>query len=253
MPSSRKKGSALLDSLRRRHGNGRLPELFSGYCGEDTENALRLINDGRLRFPSLYLLRHEIASHGLHEGLSARNAKALELLGLLTVPVKAGAYKALPEQALVLDWMLRTGHAEENLGSAYDRALDFCAILLSREHRDRACLPVVASLLFARRRKGSYTHDAEWALFESRDPACLGLVARRLLSRSGSDVELARRLLGFIPCFDATDRDAARQYRCVSRWLAHNRGRLRYTGLGSQQGPNPKRFEVVEDAGEAAK
>lgn len=252
MPSSRKKGSALLDDLRRRHGGGRLPELFGGYCREDPQNALRLVNDNRLRFPSLYLLRHEIASRGLGSGLNARNARALELLGLFSAPAQPGEYKALPEHAPVLDWMLRTGHAEENLGSAYDRALDFCAILLCREHRDRACLPVVASLLFARRRKGSYTHDVEWALFESRDPACLGLIARRLLSRNGSDVELARRLLGFLPCFDAGDTDAARQYRCVSRWLSRNRGRLRYTGLCSHQGPNPRRFEVVAGM-EAAK
>jgi hypothetical protein len=161
------------------------------------------------------------------------------------------AYKHRPEDLPVLQWMLRTGYAEENLGGQFDEIMDFTAILLVREHHDRSCLRMVEEMIFTRYRKGQYIYDAEWALFESRDPGCLALVARRLRSPDSADVELARRMLRFIPCFEADEAGPEKQYRCAMRWIGRNRPRLRYTGEGSLKG-NPRRFEIADETDAAS-
>lgn len=253
MPGNRNtKGKAMLDGFRLRHGNGQLGNIFHDSCLRNHESAAALVNDGRLRFPALYLLRPEIRKLGLEGSLNARNRRALELSELFMSPGQPGTYAARPEDLPVLRWMLRTGHAEEGLGEQYDAIMDAAAILLAREHRDIASLPYIEKMIFARHGKGLYTHDAEWALFESGDPRSLEMVSRRLLSQKGSDVELARRLLGFVPCFGDSAASPARQYRCASQWISLNRPRLAYTGESSLKGGNPCRFEVVEAAGAPA-
>jgi hypothetical protein len=245
MPASRAKNVSPLDNLRRRHGDRRLCDIFHNRC-EQGEKAGDLLDDERLSFPALYLLWPEIRKHGLESSLNARNSRALEIATLCLSRGQAGPYRPTPEDVPVLRWMLRSGHAEEGLGAQYDAVMDGAAICLAREHGDASRLPEIARMIFSRHRKGHYTHDAEWAFFESHDPRCIALVARGLLSENGSDVELARRLLGFIPCFDALADDPARQYRCALRWLSENRKSLAYTGEGSQESPAPRRFAATQ-------
>jgi hypothetical protein len=249
MPGYRRtKSAAELDRLRLAHGNEQFAGIFRGLCGKDRAYAARLLNDGRLQFPSFFLLHKDIDELGLAGELSEGRRMAHELDGALASPVQDEPWKRRPEHVTALQWMLRTGAREEGMGWQYDAVMDRAAALLAREHGDRQCLPIIAGMAFARRRGGQYAGDAEWALFESGDPACLGLVAARLSSRNASDIEQARRMLNFIPCIGENAGNPALQRRRASRWIARNRPRLRYTGLGSQQGPNPVRFEIVDEA-----
>lgn len=247
MPGNRRtKGIAGLDRLRLANGNEGFEGIFRDLCGKDRAQAARLLNDDKLRFPSLFVLRGDIDEFGLAGALSGSRRTACELARALSSPAPGVPWKSSPEHAPALRWMLRTGAREEGLGKQYDAVMDRAAALLCREHGDRRCLPAVADMAFARRRSGSYAGDAEWALFESGDPACLRLVSARLASRDATDREQARRLLNFIPPAAENADEPALQRRRVSRWISRNRSNLKYTGLGSQQGPCPVRFEVAE-------
>jgi hypothetical protein len=249
----RTKAIAGLDRLRLAHGNEGFESVFRDLCIKDRAQAARLLNDDKLRFPTLFILRREIDEFGISGALSGYRRTACELARALASPDPGKPWQCKPEHVPALRWMLRTGAREEGLGKQYDAVMDRAAALLCREHRDRKCLPIVAEMAFARRRCGSYAGDAEWALFESGDPSCLKLVSARLASRNATDREQARRMLNFIPSAAESTDGPALQRRRVMRWLSRNLPHLKYTGLGSQQGPAPVRFELDTAAASRAR
>ncbi|MFZ5975722.1 MAG: hypothetical protein ACOYU3_10060 [Bacillota bacterium] len=236
-----------LESVRSQYGNEQMRSGFYSLFKRDASRAMRVLNDDALRFPWLYILRPEIMKLALDSYLNNRNHLALAVTKGLTSPKQARAYALKPEHYPVLKWMLQTGHTELDLGDEYDRVMDFTAILLARENHDKASLKPIEEIIFSRNRKGLNAYDAEWAFFESRDPDCLAMVAERLRATEPKDVELARRLLGFIPCFEANTADPVKQYQCVMRWINDNKPYLRYTGESSLKGWNPRRFEVLQE------
>lgn len=74
------------------------------------------------------------------------------------------------------------------------------------------------------------------------------MVAKRLLSNDRRDVELAKKMLAFIPCFDFNNNEPAKLYNCVLGWLNQNRPYLRYTGENNQKGTVPCPYEVSLEA-----
>lgn len=237
---------AFLESIRRQYGNEQMRNGFYNLFKKDAHNTMRMLNDDRLVYPWLYILRPEIKVLTLDSYLSNRNRLSLEITRGLTAQKKP-VYASKPDHFPVLQWMLKTGYPESDLGEAYDRIMDFTALLLVKEHHDKSCLRPLEQILFSRHRKGLHTYDAEWAFFESRDPECLVMVADRLRSAVPKDVELARRLLGFIPCIKENTADPVKQYHCVMGWINDNRPYLRYTGESSLKGWNPRRFEVLPE------
>lgn len=237
-----------LDLLRRRHGDEAVRNAFYDLCSQDSEQAAQLLNAEHLKFPTLFVLHAEIEKFALHDKLNQRNTDALNLCGCLCNLETAMQRDFGLDDAPTLRWMLATGYDEDDLGENYDEVLDYISILLAREHHDRTVLPYLCEMVFLKNRRGLYTYDAIWALFESQDPSVLTMVADRLESSNRHDVELARRLLGFIPCFDNNLASPAAQHKCAQKWLKSNRKWLHYTGESNQAGSNPYRYEVSLEA-----
>jgi hypothetical protein len=216
---------------------------FYGLYNKDPDAAIDALNDSKLGFPALYILRPEIIKLGLEPYLSSRNAAALKLTEQIASAAQ-GTFEAAPEDMPVLKWMFTTGCKESGLGSEYERIIDAAAILLVKAFGDRSSLGALIDLIFERHRRGSYTYDAEWALFESGDAQCIAMAADRLLSKDKRDVALARRLLKFLPCCRDESANPASQRRSVLSWLKRNKPYLYYTGESNQMCEAPCPFRV---------
>jgi hypothetical protein len=84
-----------------------------------------------------------------------------------------------------------------------------------------------------------------WAFFECADPESLIMVVNRLRSSNRKDVELARKLLDFIPCMGMENHENnLKQYQSCLKWINQNRKFLYYTGESSLQTSNPCRYAV---------
>ncbi len=232
---------ALLDDLRLHNSYEKTRDLFHRLYEQDAVQAVNMINDEGLSYPSLYILQPEISKHALDNSLSPKNRLALDVGRKL---ISHSHPDEGSEQVHdVLRWMLQSGSGATGLGEEYDTIMDLAALLLIKAYHDNDILSQVEDMIFSRHRKGLNTYDAEWALFESGDAECIAMVAKRLLSEDVRDVSMARRMLGFIPCFLEHD-DARRQYQCVMQWLNSNRRFIRYTGESNQKCSGPRPFRV---------
>lgn len=237
--------AALLDGIRERNGIEGLKREFHDIAGRDREGATAMLNDAAVRYPSLFALQPEIRKHDLFERLNGRNRFALDLTGEVLAGSLVATYRRKDEDHPHLRWMLDTGYASDGLNDQYDEVMDKVSLLLSRVYGDRTCLRAMEEMMFNRHRKGAYIHDLVWAYFRSSRPDDLIYLARRLRSGNPKDVELARKLLNFVPCIEEnTERNAERLYRCAAIWIHRNRNRLQYTGESSQMHANPRRYAL---------
>jgi hypothetical protein len=244
MPKNQNPPTPYLDSVREKYGGEELRRVFYLLHSADPVQAAQLINESSVSFATLYALLPEIAKLGLQTSLNARNAVAHALTKDLLAHNHTPAFRYKSEEYPVLGWMFHTGCKELYLGDAYDELMDLTALILTREYADTSCMQPLEELIFARHRLGRYTYDAEWAFFGCGEPQCIALAAKRLLSKNARDVQQARRLLRFIPCFEVTGESPAQEYQCVMRWLSANKAYLYYTGEGSQKSFNPCPFRV---------
>lgn len=232
---------AELDLIRIKAGGEELREVFYGLCGTNAGYAAELLNDEKLKFPSLYILLPEVLKFSLNTYLNQKNKSALEISKNLINRKKT--YRHDPKYYPILQWMFLTGCKEAELGEEFDKIIDFCAILLVKEHKDKTVLKPLEELIFDRYKKGRYTYDAEWAFFESRSAECLYIIAKRLLSTDCMDVELARKLLRFIPCMQKNGHPE-KLHHDVMVWIQENEPYLYYTGESSQKSVSPCMYEV---------
>ncbi len=235
-----------LDALRQRHGARQMEEQFRALALRDEGAALALLNDSRLKYPTLYLLEPEIVKLGLGGRLSDRNRLARLFAGALSEEPSPLVTGDRPDLLPVLRWMQGTGWQAEPMEEQYEQMLDRAAILLTHQYHDDDSLPAIAEQLFARHRHGRYAYDLQWALFAGSPARCLNLLQGKLRSTDGRDVELARKLLNVAPSF-ATNAPPERQRRLAGKWLTRNRAYLRPTGSTSQEGPDTHRWELADD------
>lgn len=246
MPDNRIQGTrrtAWLDDVRKSHSCEETRDLFQRLYSDDAIQAINMLNDDRLSFPTLHILRPEISKLSLWGSLSDRNRKALEVEKDLLARRHPGRGMTEDEFRAILKWMLRSGGNDVSLGEEYDTIIDLAALLLIKEYREADILPLLVDIIFNRHRMGLNTHDAEWALFESGSPECIAMIARHLLSQDVRDISMARRLLRFIPCPERDD--AVAQYRWIMQWLGRNRQYLAYTGESNQKCNCPRPFQVA--------
>jgi hypothetical protein len=236
---------SFLDGIRNRNGMEGLKRTFHDIAGNDRQNAANLLNDSAVHFPSLFALQPEIRKHDLYEHLSGRNKFALDFTGHVLAGTIAESYGPEADDHPHLKWMLDTGHASDGMNDQYDDVMDKAALLLSRVYRDKPCLRPIENMIFNRHQKGAYIYDLVWAYFESSEPDDLILLAKRLRSSNKKDVELARRLLNFVPCIENNEEHNPEMlYRCTAGWIRRNRNRLYYTGESMQMSGNPRRYAL---------
>jgi hypothetical protein len=235
-----------LDHIRRKSGIDECKNYFSEFGKEHREDVIRLMNDRRLYFASLFTLQSEIKEFHINEELSERNRIALDFCKKIsdeknisdasdiTIPLSSE-----PVHQTLL-WMLNTGAADDGLCNEFDQILDIAASVLIKTHHEWSVLPVIADLVFQRNRKGTYYHDLIWAFFQTRDVYALRFIAKYLRSPLSKDIQLARKLLN-LPQDERLIMGLNRQqeYQKYLSWLKENASYLYFTGESLQFSNNP--------------
>jgi len=247
---------SLLDNVRLSNGPQELKNYFREQFQIDRQKAIEMLNDQNLHFSTLYLLKSEPDEKTIKSNLNPIYSKALEIADLLSVQMqKRSAWSpGKLERKLrttddntvsALRWIVSTGGPEDGCDSKYELLMEHCVALLIKSHGDTTQLPGLAEMIFARNRRGALIHELVWIFFEARDPDSLMLLAQKLNSRDRRDVELAKRLLSFIPGIaDKSVHTRLSPYSLVSVWLGENRPFLCYTGENLHVSNNPMPYSV---------
>ncbi len=243
-----------LDCIRRVRGSRACRNTFHRLVLGRRETAVKLINDESLVFTTLFILRPVIEETNLYDQLCDRNLIALDLCERIVQNKLPGSGKAAPYSLddegvhLVLLWMFQTGRADDGLSEEFDQILDIAASILIKTHHEKMILPQVADLLFLRNRGGKYVHDLAWAYMQSREPDALRHIAKRLISQSRSDNELAAELLHMNTDDLKSARGRQKKYTEFSEWLKENDSYLYFTGESFQLTNNPVVCDVDLEA-----
>lgn len=242
-----------LDRLRLSRGIPALRREFQRMLKRNRPLAIYYMNEGALRFPTLFLLLPAILSEGLAGRLNDRNRAALDLcartLNWRPGPLPPAPDRKGPETGAALKWMLETGRSWEGPmpeAGGFDAVLDRAAAVLIVTFHDTSVLPWVAELIFHRNRRGFYIHDLVWSFFQADDPDSVLLLERWAETGEEPDAELACQLLHLEAAGGAeARRQRCRQYR---DWLGENRGFLYFTGEQFQMTSQPKPLGLDREA-----
>jgi hypothetical protein len=244
-----------LDIVRLDSGNDGLRNYFKQLVQKNRERAIELINRDDLKFTSLFVLRGEIQQLGLFSQVNIRNKIALEIID---EALKENRVELTPSDMVSnfvqnvrasLKWVITTGAFDDGMSDELDEVMDVTAILLVKVYKDKSILPLLSDMIFKRYKLGTNIHDLAWAFFEGKDPYSLVLIGSRLRSNEMKDVELACRLLCFVPGVDAKSNvDGETQYVHLYNWIEENRPFLYFTGESFQQKNSPAPYVVVLEA-----
>lgn len=244
-----------LDRIRIDNGIDNLKVHFQELAENNKKEAVNLINSANLHFPTLFELRKKINDLDLFDDLNLRNKTAIEITDEILEKKKKISINEYVSSDLaqiaysVLKWMFDTGFYDDGIDNEYDEVLDIVAILLIRIYRDQSILPTVVDMIFERNRRGLFTHDLVWAFFESRDPNSLMMIANRLLSADDNDIDLASKLLSFIPGIDKNnDINKEKKYTSFMNWIQENNSFLHFTGQSLQQVNRPITYVIALEA-----
>ncbi|HHV96266.1 MAG TPA: hypothetical protein GXX37_07315 [Clostridiaceae bacterium] len=217
--------------------------------------------DSDIKFSTLYMLNLNAKSRGISLQKNMLHAKKLRLNNLHRKVLKilnaiekrkSSNFENIAsddeyDTYLALRWMLETGFQDDGLSRGYDETLDAVAALLIRKFKDRTVLPLIADLMFKRYNEGRFIYDLIWAYFEHDDPESLLYIGNKLQSSEFKDVELATRLLCFVPGIENI-RDGPSKYSIFIRWYNDNKNYLYHTGETFHQLSNPQIFAISLEA-----
>ncbi|MCG8485609.1 MAG: hypothetical protein MJA31_20045 [Clostridia bacterium] len=240
-----------LDRIRFSHGTNQLRTDFYQIGQRDRQEAVKLINEKRLRFYSLFALLPEIQTLDLYGDLNSRNINALKTCAQILQDKKLESKvthlhvenKEMTHQAL--KWMVETGSEDDGYNDDFDGVIDSSVALLTQTYQDKTVLPKAAELIFKRNKRGLLIHDLTWGFFQSKDPVTLTLVAQYLLSPEKKDVKLARNLLNYDRTIGVSKNTSNRKlYASYLSWLNDNYSFLYFTGESFQLTSRPTPYRV---------
>lgn len=232
-----------LDRYRLKNGADKLKIHFNNLYSKNKNYALMLLNSSTLKFPSLFVLKDEIKRLGIYNNLSTRNKSALDITDKIFNNDISLIYEKNNRD--ILSWILNTGYTVDGLNQRYDELLDKTAILLVKVHNDTNCLDALENLIFSRHRKGAYIYDIVWAFLESKNPKCIDMLAKRLLSNNEKDIQLSKKLLDFVPCINSENiRSKTELYHNATKWIKDNLNFIYYHGEHFHQTPSPCTFRL---------
>lgn len=253
MDISTPKTESFLDRVLRVKGKDELKGFFSRLLQQNSEKAVELINDNNLNFTSLFIINPDFRDEKFSSLLNTRNHSALEIMNLIlsrdTKNMRRLSSENRQNTYSTLNWILRSGYRDDGINSDYEEILETSAVLLVKEHEDRSVLPLILEMIYSRYNKGLLIYDLVWAFFEACNPESLIPVAERLNSSDIKEIELSRKLLGFIPCMQTNPEEnpQVQSTRCIA-WLKENMPFLHYTGESFLQTPNPIPYVVSLEA-----
>lgn len=230
-------GQSQLDSIRQSKGNEACAAFFADTCKSNVQKGLALLMDPRLTYPCFFILMPHIESYRLYQYLDPTAQKAYIIASDIMKSdegVRGSMLKTKNNaERAALKWMLGTGY-NDTVNGVYDAVLDVAASVLINLYGDKSAMPLAADMLFSRGRQGRNIHDLAWAMFHSRDPEALKLVAQHM--DSASDSELAGNLLGI--------NKAGRTGSDYINWLNDNDPYLYFTDDSFQFKSKPAFYSV---------
>ena len=216
-------------------------------------------NDNNIRFSTLFKLNSNVKAHTsllrinklrmnkLY--MSKLYQEVLEVLNAIQTKDNSNVERVSSgnkyNSYLALKWMLETGCIDDGLSSRYDEVLDAVAALLVKKYKDITVLPLIANMIFDRYRKGKYIYDLVWAFFECGDPASLIYIGERLNSSNPRDIELACKMLSFVPNVSVLNKN---RYASFQNWFNENKSFLYYKEESFQQLNCPRLYAVSLEA-----
>ncbi len=235
------------------------PEALEGYFKELLESspqeAIDLVNDDNLNFASLFVLRSQLKDPSLNNELNLRNTTSLKIINeILTGEKDISVMEHISSEHTqiihsTLKWIFETGSIDDGLSNEFDEVLDISAILLTKLYNEQKIIPTIVDMIFNRNRKDYFIHDLVWAFYESRDPYSLIMIANRLLSSDKKDIQLANKLLSFVPAIAKDDNvNNQRKYISFLDWIEENSLFLYFTGQSLQQTTKPMPYAVDLEA-----
>lgn len=240
-----------LDKVRIENGVSALKNHFQNLIKTDTQEAINYLNDDNLNYVTLFELRSEVEEFKILAELNPRNRIALKITK--EVLSKEGnkliaeylSSHHISKVCSILKWILQTGFLENILNNELDKILDIAAVLLTKVYRDNSILPTIIDMIFNRFEKDYFIHDLVWAFFESKDTYTLFLIGNRLKSKNTRHVQLARKLLCFVPGInpDSNIFDE-KQYLSFLSWFEENNLFLYYVGESLQETKSPIPFKI---------
>ncbi len=240
-----------LDEIRIENGIVKLKNHFQSLVKNNSKEAVNYLNDDHLQYVTLFELRNEIEEFNILTELNTRNRIALritkEILSKESNNLIAEYLSShhISKVCLILKWILETGFAENTVNNELDKTIDTAAVLLTKVYRDKSILPTIVNIIFNRFEKDYFIHDLVWAFFESQDPYTLFLIGNRLKSNKKRDVQLARKLLSFVPGINVdSDIYDEKQYLSFLKWFEENNLFLYYGGESLQETKNPIPFKI---------
>jgi len=245
----------ILDKSRIYNGIEDMKKLFDSTAKKNINKAIELINEQNTSFTSLFLLQDKLKEFNISKELSLKNKVALSFIDGLKDEKKDTTFttslSAEHTQLTLptLKWILETGYTDDGLNNEFDEVLDKAAILLIKSYNDNSELPIIVDLIFDRYKRGFYIHDLVWAFFESCEPKSLYLLAEHLKSTDVKEVELASKLLSFIPGISINSpKSNEEKYTAFTKWFDENSSFLHYTGESFQLTSEPIPYEVNLEA-----
>lgn len=241
-----------LDKIRLKYGAGKLRDTFRDMLDNNIEKAVKLINNN-ISFTTLFLLQSEINKSDVFSRLSTQNKYALQITNdiilrdTLDHPPFWTDYRG--EYYAPMKWILETGYIDDGLNDQFDEVISTSAVILAKVYNDKNSIRIMPQLIFKRNKKRAFIYDMVWGFFETAQPENLVMVAEQLRSPDQKDVELARRLLDFIPCISMDSQENPnKQYQSTLKWINQNKKFLQYTGESNQQTSTPARYAISLEA-----
>lgn len=238
-----------LDIIRLEHGVDGLKDFFCRFAVTNPDRAINLINRNDLSYTSLFILRNDISSLDLYKQISPERRRVLDITNAILSKNSLNTKRLLccnrRITSDILQWILGTGFYDDGLDNQYEELMDITSILLLKNYRVKTVFLIITSLIFNRNKKGLFIHDLVWAFFECCDPYSLLLIADHFNSNEYKDVELACKLLNFIPGIRPEN---SFNYSIFLNWFRENSLFIYYTGESFQQKPNPKTYALSLEA-----
>lgn len=240
---------SLLDNIRYSNGPDGLKNYFYDLLQNDREKAFETINDQKLKFGTLFLLRNELPKKTGADALNPFYRKVLEIVSELIGKKTGQTEKAMrsdnEDTASALRWMIKTGYIEEAADKDYEQLMESSASLLTKSFKDTTVLQEIAEMIFARYRSGRLIHGLVWAFFEAHSIESLQFIAQRLKSTDKRESELSKKLLYFVPAIsEGSGSEGSTLYFRTLQWLQENKPFLYYTGESLQMCSLPRHYAV---------
>jgi len=228
-----------LDQIRLNDGNDKCRKFLEHTFYRNGKEAVELINDDNLSFPTFYALLHLIRVFGLARYLDKKKSIALDIINQIILPrgfYRGREYLSMKDQSVyeTLLWMANTGK-EEDIDNQYEHVMDVAISVLIDTYEDKDILEAVDEMIFKRNAKGRYINDLVWAFFNSKDPKTIKLLLKRLRSDNPNESQLAQKLLNIEEDIVSKENFCAE----YSQWLEENGEFIYFTEESNQYASNP--------------